>query len=160
MSDRSSVRSLGTTQYDEEAHQQVVSTASAGNALGGFGLLLRQGVSQRLETQGQTIFFVARVEKGGPAYAAGLRADDTLESVDGGKREEGGTCDALGCCVRPRHSMAVGSQPRAHNVHKIICRQRVHVTNNSMQYCRTQMAAETWASADAGLDGSACEDVG
>lgn len=88
VSDRSSVRSLGTTQYDEEAHQQ----GSASNALGGFGLLLRQGVSQRLETQGQTIFFVARVEKGGPAYAAGMRVDDTLESVDGGKREmrEGG----------------------------------------------------------------------
>lgn len=80
VSDRSSVRSLGTTQYDEEAHQQ----GSASGALGGFGLLLRQGVSQRLETQGQTIFFVAKVDKGGPAYNAGMRADDMLESVDGG----------------------------------------------------------------------------
>jgi C-terminal processing protease CtpA/Prc len=87
-SDRSSVRSLGSTQYDAEAHQQGQGGGGGGGALGGFGLLLRQGVSQRLETQGQTIFFVAKVDKGGPAYNAGVRADDTLESVDGGKPRE------------------------------------------------------------------------
>lgn len=87
-----SARSLDSTQlygaetqhsakeYDAAAHE------AGGGALGGFGLLLRQGVSQRLETQGQTIFFVAKVDKGGPAYNAGMRADDMLESVDGGEK--------------------------------------------------------------------------
>ncbi len=93
-SDRSSVRSLGSTQYDAEAHQQ----GQGGGALGGFGLLLRQGVSQRLETQGQTIFFVAKVDKGGPAYKAGVRADDTLESVDGGTHWEEECVRELAAC--------------------------------------------------------------
>jgi hypothetical protein len=75
-SDRSSARSVGSAQhYDAEAH--------GGAALGGFGLLLRTGVSQRLETQGQSIFFAAKVDKGGPAYSAGMRDEDMLMSVDG-----------------------------------------------------------------------------
>ena len=91
-SDRSSVRSLGSTkqrydpelqqsakQYDAEASQQ------GGGALGGFGILLRPGVSQRLETQGQSIFCVVKVDRGGPAHTAGMRPDDTLESVDGSR---------------------------------------------------------------------------
>ena len=75
-SDRSSARSVGSAQhYDAEAHGCA--------ALGGFGLLLRTGVSQRLETQGQSIFFAAKVDKGGPAYSAGMRDEDMLMSVDG-----------------------------------------------------------------------------
>ena len=84
-----SARSLDSTQlygaetqhsakeYDAAAHE------AGGGALGGFGLLLRPSVSQRHETQGQSIFAVAKVDKGGPAYTAGIRADDTVESVDG-----------------------------------------------------------------------------
>jgi len=53
------------------------------STLGGFGLLLRQGVSQRLETHGQSIFYVTNVNKGGPAHTAGMRAEDAVESVDG-----------------------------------------------------------------------------
>lgn len=75
-SDRSSVCSVGSTQhFDAESH--------GGGALGGFGLLLRPGVSQRLETQGQSIFFADKVDKGGPAYSAGMRAEDMIMSVDG-----------------------------------------------------------------------------
>ena len=74
-SDRSSVCSVGSTHFDAEAH--------GGGALGGLGLLLRPGVSQRLETQGQSIFFAAKVDKGGPAYSAGMRAEDMIMSVDG-----------------------------------------------------------------------------
>jgi len=40
-------------------------------------------VSQRLETQGQSIFFVAKVDKSGPAYHAGMRPEDMLLTVDG-----------------------------------------------------------------------------
>ena len=80
---RDSVRRV---QYSSDSSSEMGSATLPNHppdAFGGFGILLKKGVSERLESQGQTIFFVAKVDKDGPAYTAGVRADDTLVEVDG-----------------------------------------------------------------------------
>ena len=57
---------------------------SAGSdELGGFGFCLRTTPSRDLETAGKEVFVISQIDRGGPAYASGLRVDDVIEKVDG-----------------------------------------------------------------------------
>ncbi|KAJ1489927.1 hypothetical protein T484DRAFT_1884937 [Baffinella frigidus] len=51
--------------------------------LGGYGFSLRTTLSRDLETAGKKVFVISVIDRGGPAYASGLRADDVVEKVDG-----------------------------------------------------------------------------
>ena len=51
--------------------------------LGGFGFSLRRALSRDLETAGKQVFVIGEIDRGGPAYASGLRVDDVIEKVDG-----------------------------------------------------------------------------